>query len=86
MDRKDVTNYLVTLPERLVRSAVGLGAGLAREVSDIVLPDAVRQGQLYRNLVDIDAPVSDRAGWWRRRRVSRRGAAGRRLPGPPRRR
>ena len=47
-----MTNYLVTLPERLVRSAVGLGAGLAREVSDIVLPDAVRQGQLYRNLVD----------------------------------
>jgi len=52
MDRKDVRNYLVTLPERLVRSAVGLGAGLAREVSDVVLPDAVRQGQLYRNLVD----------------------------------
>ena len=52
MERKDVTSYLVTLPERLVRSAVGLGAGLAREVSDIVLPDAVRQGQLYRNLVD----------------------------------
>jgi hypothetical protein len=52
MDRKDVTSYLVTLPERLVRSAVGLGAGIAREVGDIVLPDAVRQGQLYRNLVD----------------------------------
>jgi hypothetical protein len=52
MDRKDVTSYLVTLPERLLRSAVGLSAGLAREVSDIVLPDGVRQGQLYRNLVD----------------------------------
>ena len=52
MERKDVTSYLVTLPERLVRSAVGLGAGLAREVSDIVLPDSVRQGQLYQNLVD----------------------------------
>jgi len=47
-----VTHYLVTLPERLVRSVVGLGAGLAREVSDLVLPDSVRQGQLYRNLVD----------------------------------
>jgi hypothetical protein len=52
MERKDVTSYLVTLPERLVRSAVGLSAGLAREVGDMVLPDAVRQGQLYRNLVD----------------------------------
>ena len=47
-----MTNYLVTLPERLVRSVVGLGAGLAREVSDLVLPDRVRQGQLYRNMVD----------------------------------
>ena len=47
-----MTHYLVTLPERLVRSVVGLGAGLAREVSDLVLPDSVRQGQLYRNLVD----------------------------------
>ena len=47
-----MTHYLVTLPERLVRSAVGLGAGLAREVSDLVVPDAVRQGQVYRNLVD----------------------------------
>jgi hypothetical protein len=52
MERKQVTNYLVTLPERLVRSAVGLSAGLAREVSDLVVPDAVRQGQVYRNMVD----------------------------------
>lgn len=47
-----MTHYLVTLPERLVRSVVGLGAGLAREVSDLVLPESVRQGQLYRNMVD----------------------------------
>jgi hypothetical protein len=47
-----VANYLVTLPERLLRSVVGLSAGLAREVSDLVLPDAVRRGQLYQNLVD----------------------------------
>lgn len=47
-----MTNYLITLPERLVRSVVGLGAGLAREVSDLVLPDSVRNGQLYRAMVD----------------------------------
>ena len=47
-----MAHYLVTLPERLVRSAVGLGAGLARELSDLVLPESVRQGQLYRNMVD----------------------------------
>jgi len=47
-----VAHYLVTLPERLVRSVVGLGAGFAREVSDLVLPESVRQGQLYRNMVE----------------------------------
>jgi len=31
---------------------LGLGAGAAREVGEVVLPDAVRNTQLYRNLVD----------------------------------
>ena len=44
--------YLLSLPERLVRSTLGLGAGAAREVGEVVLPDAVRGSQLYRNLVD----------------------------------
>jgi len=52
VDSRDVTSYLVTLPERLVRSAVGLSAGLVRELGDVMLPEGVRRGQLYRNLVD----------------------------------
>ena len=44
--------YLLSLPERLIRSTVGLGAGVAREVSEVALPDGVRRSQLYRNLVD----------------------------------
>jgi len=44
--------YLLSLPERLVRSALGLGAGLAREAGDVVLPDRVRKTQLYQTLVD----------------------------------
>ena len=44
--------YLATLPERLVRSVVGLGAGVAREVGDVALPKALRQSRLYQNLVD----------------------------------
>ncbi len=44
--------YLLSLPERLVRSTLGLGAGAAREVGEVVLPDAVRGSQLYKNLVD----------------------------------
>jgi hypothetical protein len=47
-----VKTYLLSLPERLVRSTLGLGAGAAREVGEVVLPDAVRGSQLYKNLVD----------------------------------
>lgn len=48
----DTRTYLLSLPERLLRSALGLGAGTTREVADVVLPRAVRNSQLYRNLVD----------------------------------
>src|SRR5262245_23547670 len=47
-----VKTYLLSLPERLVRSALGLGAGVAREVGEIALPEGVRRSQLYQNLVD----------------------------------
>jgi hypothetical protein len=47
-----VRSYLLTLPERVTRSIVGLSAGLAREVGEVVLPAAVRRSQLYQNLVD----------------------------------
>ena len=44
--------YLLSLPERLVRSTLGLGAGAAREVGEVALPAAVRRTKLYKNLVD----------------------------------
>jgi len=44
--------YLLSLPERVIRSALGLSAGLLREVSEVVLPAAVRRTQLYQSLVD----------------------------------
>ncbi len=47
-----VKTYLLSLPERLIRSTVGLGAGVAREVGEVALPDGIRHSQLYRNLVD----------------------------------
>jgi len=47
-----VKRYLLSFPERLIRSALGLGAGLAREVGEIALPDRVRHSQLYQNIVD----------------------------------
>jgi len=44
--------YWWSMPERVVRATLGLGAGVAREVAEVGLPDGVRHSQLYRNLVD----------------------------------
>lgn len=47
-----ITRYLISLPERVIRSTLGMTAGVAKEVGDVALPDGVRQTQLYQNLVD----------------------------------
>jgi len=47
-----VKAYLLSLPERVVRSVLGLGAGVAREVGEVAVPAAIRRGRLYQNLVD----------------------------------
>ena len=47
-----VKAYLLSLPERVLRATVGLGAGMAREVGQLALPEGVRRSQLYQNLVD----------------------------------
>lgn len=44
--------YLLSMPERLVRSVLGLGAGAVRETGEVVLPASVRRSHLYQNLVD----------------------------------
>jgi hypothetical protein len=52
MSREGIRTYLLSLPERLLRSSLGLGAGVAREIGDVVLPEALRRTRLYQNLVD----------------------------------
>ncbi len=47
-----IRHYLLSLPERIVRSALGFGAGVAREVGEVALPDGIRHSQLYQSLVD----------------------------------
>jgi len=47
-----VKSYLLSFPERVVRSALGLSAGVAREVGEVALPAGIRHSQLYQNLVD----------------------------------
>ncbi|MGD8377507.1 MAG: hypothetical protein PVF68_15350 [Acidobacteriota bacterium] len=50
--RVSVRDYLLTLPERSLRSISALSAGLLRELGEATLPAAVRRSSLYRNLVD----------------------------------
>ena len=45
--------YLLSLPERVVRSALGFSAGLLREVGELALPRGVRRSHLYHSLVDV---------------------------------
>ena len=46
------TPFLLSLPERVLRSATALAAGLVREIGEVTIPQSVRRGQLYKNLVD----------------------------------
>ena len=48
-ERQDVS---ASFPERLARSVLGLGAGVAREVGEVALPEGIRRSQLYQNLVE----------------------------------
>ena len=45
-------NFLLSLPERGLRSATALAGGLVREVGAVTIPKTIRGTQLYRNLVD----------------------------------
>src|SRR5262245_27788930 len=48
---RTVKPYLVSVPERILRSATALAAGLVREISEVALPGAVLRSRLYHNLV-----------------------------------
>jgi hypothetical protein len=51
--REGIRDYVLSLPERVVRSASALAGGLLREVGNVVLPPRVRRTSLYRNLVEV---------------------------------
>ena len=44
--------YLLSLPERVLRSASALAAGLVREIGNATLPIGVRRTKLYENMVE----------------------------------
>ncbi len=45
--------YLLSLPERLVRSGAALAGGLMREVSSVAIPAGVRRTKTYQTMVEI---------------------------------
>jgi len=47
-----IGGYLLSLPERVLRSTTGLAAGLLREVGDVAIPGSIRRTRLYQNLVE----------------------------------
>ena len=48
-----VGRYLLTLPERVVRSAAALAGGLIRELGDVTLPASVRRTKTYQMMVGV---------------------------------
>ncbi len=52
LGRKRSVQYALSIPERTLRSASALSAGVVREVVEVALPIGIRRGRLYRNLVD----------------------------------
>ena len=50
--RDRLKGYLLSLPERVVRSASAVSAGLLREIGEVTLPGPVRETNLYRNMVE----------------------------------
>lgn len=47
-----LTSFLVSLPERALRSATALAGGLLREIGEVTIPQTLRRSQLYRNVVE----------------------------------
>lgn len=48
----DWRDYLISLPERVLRSASGLAGGLLHEIGEATLPPAIRRTRLYRSMVE----------------------------------
>jgi hypothetical protein len=45
--------YILSLPERVVRSAAAVSGGLLRELGEVVLPASIRRTKLYATLVEV---------------------------------
>ena len=53
MSGKPRYKYILSLPERAIRSLSALSGGLLREIGNVALPASVRRTVLYRTMVDV---------------------------------
>ena len=52
VDRQTLGRYLLSLPERAVRSLSAVSAGLLREIGEVTLPPSLRRTKLYSVMVE----------------------------------
>jgi hypothetical protein len=53
VDRRTRYRYILSLPERVIRSLGALSGGLLKEIGDVALPAAIRRTILYRTMVGV---------------------------------
>jgi len=51
--RAKLARYVISLPERVVRSGAALAGGLIREIGDVTVPFAVRRTKSYQMMVEV---------------------------------
>jgi len=51
--RDRVAGYLLSLPERTLRSATAIASGLLREIGEVAIPRTLRTSRLYQNVVEV---------------------------------
>ena len=51
--RLSTAQYLLSLPERVLRSAAAIAGGLLQEIGDVTIPAAVRRTNTYRMMVGL---------------------------------
>ena len=53
VDHRTRYRYILSLPERVIRSLGALSGGLLKEIGDVALPAAIRRTILYRTMVGV---------------------------------
>jgi len=50
---RPLPRYVLSLPERVIRSLSAISGGLLREIGEVALPASVRRTTLYKTMVDV---------------------------------